>query len=287
MYERDYEKNGACDPNPEIKKAIAYLDRNPEFQLESVPAKNFRPTVGPVGPSSVVEYWPDLKKQLFAQKALGAESRWDVSGMLCAVCNETLLFEGIIGPDGRPRPHVQREPCMKGSIAIVLPCGHIFCKMCLDTMREKWVEEEEDDMDPSHLGCPFCRASFQYGCGHFYKDLPAPETPEDLEAFPPTVPEGASLPPSCDKCLWDFLKRSWAESFDLGLRSTHADVLFLGQAREAKEMMGCFEPSEAQLKRLERLTDLERAGPAFVNVGEAAEDSHPTWCVRSKLARLL
>jgi hypothetical protein len=282
--EEEYEKYGAClNPNPRIKQAIAFLNRNPEFQLDTVIAKNFDPAGKETTlPPSTVEYWPDLKKQLSAQMGSG----WDVSGMLCAACHETLLFEGTIGPDGRPRPHVEREPCMEGNLAIVLPCGHIFCKPCLNVMRQAWVDADEADEFPNDLCCPFCQMKLQYECGHFYEDLPAPETPEDFEAFPLTVPEGASPPPPrCDHCIWNKVRGGWRTSSNWALNATYADCLFLLQAREAGDMMCCFSPSGRQLARLRRLQNLaDMVGPDLVLDGVAAEDTHPSWCVESELA---
>lgn len=262
-----------------VAKARRFLDQNQEFKKSSLPAPRVNQLPENV-PPVVSSYFPDLKTQLDGI-AIPTGETWDLSSMECALCHEPLVFQGTIGPDMRPRPHVTRTPSQEGEIAIVLPCAHIVGKGCLDILRRKKM-----------AGCPFCQAKLHYCCGHVFEDLPAPETRADLDLFPFPF---HGLVRSCDVCLWNEFKHFTNKALYELLKATAGDAESLNQLQSYPEP-SVVDAAAGNTESVARAPHMRRRRLALalcflaeidpiVEAAAHADQLQPTWAIESPLAR--
>jgi len=273
MVEDQYAKHARTNyPADHIAKITAFLERNPEYRQDCVRQRPVSDKTVPFAALSAC-YWPHLKTQLLLMD-IPRTNTWDTSGMECSISRESLLLQGTMGPDGRPRPHVRRTPHQSGQIAIVLPCGHIIGKECLDELR----------CSNQHATCPLCGGRLKYDCGHFYEDLPAPESPEDLLSFPFQYP-----PKKCDKCLW----KDFTEFWDIGFRelltdSERAIAALEGYAHTPQQDVARNSgPLLEYVDTVARMSCLLMFARQVADAGQDVEEIHSTWAAESPLEKLM
>lgn len=151
-------------------------------------------------------FWPELKPQLAAIP----DGAWHTAVLECAICLDPLRLVGRYDRLGRPEPPKKRSRPGREA-AIVIPCGHVFGKGCLDAFRR--------DSDSSD--CPLCRAEMDYVCGQWYEDLPLPCNADEMQRFPDFFFTEDHIPPEeCRRCEW--INAEWRPNWVY--RAMHAAV---------------------------------------------------------------
>lgn len=138
---------------------------------------------------------------------------------VCRTCPLAIVGDGRAeqdrGSNGLDKNYLQAgddlekiRPAEDGEMAIVLPCGHIFCKSCVFQIRYQGFIGPLAMHDVSDPCCPVCRFKLRYeecwaSCRH--SGIPFPKSAEALAKFPQTTTEAASgtmaMPKSCNTCL--------------------------------------------------------------------------------------
>ncbi|TDZ34839.1 hypothetical protein C8035_v010288 [Colletotrichum spinosum] len=183
-------------------------------------------------------YFPPMRTALLSNPEI-----YDTLALDCLLCTERMT---IIG-DGLPAKLVGREDDpdvidlrarerptdAEGRVATVMPCGHIFCKKCIDLVC---YPAGLRFLASHRLKCPTCKTSWRHelcsqvccaagipfparfperGSGHLFA----------LERFPLTIPEGfpGAVLPMCNKCilLRHMVGAAGASTVDLTLIRAH------------------------------------------------------------------
>lgn len=99
--------------------------------------------------------------------------------MICPICFDTM--------SANPSTYGPKDECGDDHRAIVLACGHMIGKSCV----------ELGDLD----SCPFCRASLKHSrCSHRNKGMTVPWAIKDLNSIPQELSKGGIISKLCDSC---------------------------------------------------------------------------------------
>ncbi|KAM0256085.1 hypothetical protein ACHAQJ_005172 [Trichoderma viride] len=141
----------------------------------------------PPSPAAVEDYyWPAVRRYI---NNGGHEGTNDVRvKVVCPICRDELPVRGL-NPSNELLQH-------EG--AVLIGCGHIFCRSCLAQTFRVQVEERH------RRSCPVCRADMEcQRCGDQSRvmDIPkAYDSRDDFEELSRTVPAGANRSANCIRC---------------------------------------------------------------------------------------
>lgn len=172
-------------------------------------------------------YFPPVRRQLSLDPNL-----FEGLKLTCVICRQEMNIVGDGFPesdhrsDGFAATHGvtsarelrrRRPQPSKESTAIVVPCGHIFCRGCLYALC--WEGFDVNDFVPgneqakSDPACPMCKQSLCFENCVFrcrYPGIPFPRNKRALDIFPQTMNEqmeNAICPRNCNSCaLLEFLQ---------------------------------------------------------------------------------
>lgn len=260
-------------PPDHLAKVVAFLRRNAEGAPECVRRRSACNCLASWAPLTALpsHFWPDIRYQMDLRN-IHHNHTWDTSAMQCPACSGRLVFEGTIGPDGRPRLHVQRQGEKRGELTIILPCGHVIGQDCLNTLRGSM----------NHSLCPKCSGSLKYRCGHFYEDLPAPESLQDLRSLRFSAP-----PSKCDCCLWKEFREFWDTGFGELLRESEQSLDLLRRHIDTKQLGAVQERDllRHHLAMIGGMRCLLMVSDRILQAGKDTEEIHSTWATESPLAK--
>lgn len=150
-------------------------------EFEEISLCGYEDEVSPPTYEPTDNFFPNPKITFFVDRP---------DNLVCSVCQETPLKMS-----SSPQSHACKED------SVISPCGHVFCRGCLDT----WIE--------AHQSCPLCRFELTRKCGHAIE--PRVIAKDTILSLPPTLPEGGKVAPTCWEC------RQHAQAKKLGQLAKH------------------------------------------------------------------
>ncbi|KAI9166501.1 hypothetical protein HJFPF1_02607 [Paramyrothecium foliicola] len=131
----------------------------------------------------------------------------------CPICMETVYDS--------ENPHA--TPSRGKDIPMLTPCGHVFCKGCLEATSASFVSRKLPRT------CPSCRHPLECTtCGQMVKVVPPPLFAEEklwLEThWTQTIPEGGMQRPQCDRCQSHSLWQQRVGCSPIGVRSSRSSL---------------------------------------------------------------